>query len=243
MSFQCNYCGKFATLTSPQYSLQEHKIKMQNSEYGDLVASIRAIGCPNPECKKLHLNLELSSYKHERFMQSGPVYEGMEKVASWTLLPDSSAKPLPDYIPEEIRNSYKEACLIVENSPKASAAMSRRCLQGIVRDFWNIPSGKRGNLGAEISYIKDKIDPDTYDAIRAVREVGDIGAHMEKSVDTIVDVDPREARLLIELIETLIEEWYVARNKRTIRNLALKSLTEEKRELKKISKQQGASEG
>ncbi len=126
--------------------------------------------------------------------------------------------------------------MIANDSPKASAAMSRRCLQGIVRDFWNIPPSKRGNLGAEINYIKDKVDADTFESIKAVREVGDIGAHMEKAVDTIVDVEPSEAELLIELVETLISDWYVARHRRNERNKKLREIVSEKREAKKLSK-------
>jgi hypothetical protein len=146
-------------------------------------------------------------------------------------------KPVPDFVPEEIRKNYEEACLIQNDSPKASAAMSRRCLQGIVRDFWDIPANKRGNLGAEINYILEEIDEDTFESIKAVREVGDIGAHMEKSVDTIVDVEPEETGLLIELIETLISDWYVAKNKRANRNKALQATVAAKRAAKKLSKE------
>jgi Domain of unknown function (DUF4145) len=50
---------------------------------------------------------------------------------SWTLLPPSSAKPQPDCIPQPIRDDYYEACSIRDLSPKASATIIRRCLQGI----------------------------------------------------------------------------------------------------------------
>lgn len=93
-----------------------------------------------------------------------------------------------------------------------------------------------GNLGAEISYIRDRIDEDTFESIKAVREVGDIGAHMEKSVDTIVDVEPEEAALLIELIETLVLDWYVAKHRRANRNKQLQDTVAAKRSAKKASK-------
>lgn len=143
-------------------------------------------------------------------------------------MPRSRARPWPDDIPEEIRKSYLEACLIVSDSAKASAALARRCLQGIVRDYWKIPGDKRGNLGAELGFIQDQVDSDTWDAIQAVRSVGDIGAHMEKDVNLIIDVEPREAELLIGLIETLMEDWYVERHKRNERNAALKTVAKAK---------------
>lgn len=49
------------------------------------------------------------------------------------------------------------------------------------------------------------------EAIDAVCKVGNIGAHMEKDIDLIVDVDPNEAELLINLIETRFQYWYVNR--------------------------------
>ena len=87
-------------------------------------------------------------------------------------------------------------------------------MQGIIRDFW---VAKPGRLVDEIDQIKDKVDPLTWDAIDAVRKLGNIGAHMEKDINVIVDVDPDEAELLIGLIETLLREWYVAREERKAR--------------------------
>lgn len=54
----------------------------------------------------------------------------------WHLIPPSGAKAFPDFVPAAIRADYEEACLIVDLSPKASATLSRRALQGMIRDFW-----------------------------------------------------------------------------------------------------------
>ena len=73
----------------------------------------------------------------------------------------------------------------------------------------------------EIEVLQGKIDPTTWGAIDAVRSVGNIGAHMEKDINIIVDVDPDEAGLLIGLVETLLKEWYVAREERKVRMMAV----------------------
>lgn len=125
--------------------------------------------------------------------------------------PLSSAKQFPEYIPEAIRKDYEEACAIVTLSPKASATLSRRCLQGMIRDFWKI---KEKNLYNEISALKDKIPADLWSSIDALRQLGNIGAHMEKDTDVIVDIDPNEADSLIKLIELLMKEWYINREER-----------------------------
>ncbi|MDY3275603.1 MAG: DUF4145 domain-containing protein [Agathobacter sp.] len=125
--------------------------------------------------------------------------------------PFSSAKQFPDYIPEAIRSDYEEACAIVNLSPKASATLSRRCLQGMIHDFWDI---KLKNLNQEITALKDKIPSDLWSSIDALRQLGNIGAHMEKDTDVIVDIDPNEAESLIKLIELLMKEWYINREER-----------------------------
>jgi hypothetical protein len=144
--------------------------------------------------------------------------------------PRSFAKQFPDYIPEAIKADYEEACLIRDLSPKASATLSRRCIQGIIRDYWGV---KKGRLVDEINDIKEKVDSLTWQAIDSVRSIGNIGAHMEKDINLIVDVEPKEAQLLIGLIEVLLKDWYVARQERknrleSIINVAKVKLDEKK---------------
>lgn len=79
----------------------------------------------------------------------------------------------------------------------------------MIRDFWNI---QRENLYDEINCLKGKIPTMQWNAIDAVRSIGNIGAHMQKDINTIIDVDPNEAENLIKLIELLIEKWYVAKH-------------------------------
>jgi len=102
----------------------------------------------------------------------------------------------------------------------------------MIRDFWEV---KPGRLVQEIKNIHDRVDGDAWRAIEAVRTVGNIGAHMEADIDVIVDVDPDEAMLLIGLIETLIEDWYVTRHDRRKRFEALAALADSKQQAKKQS--------
>lgn len=135
----------------------------------------------------------------------------MVKDVDLLIRPISSAKQFPKYIPKAIRQDYEEACAIVTLSPKASATLSRRCLQGMIRDFWGV---EKKNLYEEISTLKDKIPADLWSSIDALRQLGNIGAHMEKDTNVIVDIDPDEANSLIQLIELLMKEWYINREER-----------------------------
>lgn len=72
------------------------------------------------------------------------------------------------------------------------------------------------------------VEPEHVAAIDAIRKVGNIGAHIEKDINLIVEVDPDEAQLLIGLIELLFSEWYVARQKRQDRLAAILKIADDK---------------
>ena len=232
-NWTCNYCGQHTTITNPNYGNSKFVLEPSTSEHERLALEYEATACPNEDCKKLTLTLRLQKW---RYNGAGTVRVFGTVVEEWNLLPRSRAKPLPSYIPQAIVQDYTEACLICADSPKASATLSRRCLQGIVRDFWELPQSKRGKLHIELEAIKERVDPDTWGAIDAIRSVGNIGAHMEKDIDVIVDVDAGEAELLIELIEMLIADWYVQREKRRERTQKAVELAEKKKAERKPPK-------
>jgi len=64
------------------------------------------------------------------------------------------------------------------------------------------------------------------------KNVGDIGAHMERDINLIIDVEPNESQLLIELIEQLVEDWYVNRKAKQDRLLKISELAKSKKEMK-----------
>ena len=137
----------------------------------------------------------------------------------------------PDYIPEQIRCDYYEANLILESSPKAAATLLRRCLQGMIRDFWGV---KKGKLYEEINDIQDKVTPSQWKALDGVRKIGNIGAHMEMDVNLIVDIDPDEAKKLLRLIEILLEKWYVARHEEEVLCADITGIADEKSSRRRV---------
>ena len=198
-----------------------------SKEYGYYQVELTIIVCPNPECRKQIISLAI----HEANIVTGTTGK---RLYSWQLEPESNQKPWPDYIPLQLRNDYSEACLIQTKSPKASATLSRRCIQGMIRDFWGI---QKGRLVDEVNELHTRVDSATWEAIDSVRKVGNIGAHMEKDVNLIIDVEPEEAGLLIWLIETLFKDWYVARDEKQKRMSKLKELAQSKTSLKSNSQQ------
>lgn len=206
---------------------------MNKTNLGEVGYRISALRCPNKECGQLVLQGELT-----KAMLTQGDWKSLGLIQRWNLLPESTARVLPDYVPASIVEDYKEACRVRDLSPKASATLARRALQGMIRDFWNI---SRGSLKEEIDALETIIDPGTWGSIDAVRSVGNIGAHMEKDVNIIVPIDPEETQLLIELIESLVDDWYIARHKKQERNKAMASLAAEKAAARKAPPKQSST--
>lgn len=237
MNWTCEFCQRPATLTSASFKDVTSRIDIDKELYHDgkyRAYSIHTVVCPNMACQQLSLSVDLDTWEYI----DNPIrdYWGTkDTLGSWQLLPDSSAKPQPNYIPKQIVDDYTEACRIKRLSPKASATLARRCLQGMIRDFWDIdvPSKK---LYDEITQLEDKVSASEWEAIDALRSVGNIGAHMKQDVSIIVEVEPEEAELLIEFIEGLFKDWYVARHDREVRNKRLKEMATSKGEKPRDSK-------
>ncbi len=224
-SWQCPYCNHHAIVTDSNLKENSFVFHKGNKD-GNLLFETKIVICPNEQCKEYMVKSKLRSVSrnyNERDYTLG------EYLNSWQLKPQSEAKPLPDYIPQAIKNDYQEACLIKDLSPKSSATLSRRCLQGMIRDFFKI---EKKNLFEEINAIKDKVDLSTYDAIDAIRKIGNIGAHMEKDINLIIDIEPHEASTMIELIEMLIEDWYINRYEREQRTSKIIAIRQQKDEAK-----------
>ncbi len=119
-----------------------------------------------------------------------------------------SRSPLPTEVPEEFADEYREACLVLADSPKASAALSRRCLQHLIHEKAGI---KRRDLSQEIDELMPTLPPDLSDSIDAVRNLGNFSAHPTKSKSTgeIVDVEPGEAEWTLDVLEGLFDHYFV----------------------------------
>ncbi len=227
----CPHCGHPQIVTDSNYFEKQDAIRNPPGQFGNAAFVVSSVTCQNADCGKMTLSVGL--FQRVDFNQG--YYQLGNFLNRWELIPESNAKPQPDYIPEQLVNDYVEACRVRDLSPKASATLARRCLQGMIRDFCKI---SKKTLDQEIKALRTCLDegtaprgvtPESVDGIDHVRSVGNIGAHMEADVNLIVDIEPGEAQMLIELIETLFDEWYVAQHKREQRFASVKAIAEAKR--------------
>ena len=121
-----------------------------------------------------------------------------------------SRSPLPPEIPPKFTEDYKEACLVLSDSPKASAALSRRCLQNLLREK---AKTKKENLSDQIQEVIDSKKLPSYlsEGIDAVRNIGNFAAHPIKSKSTgeIVEVEPGEAEWNLDILERLFDFYFI----------------------------------
>jgi len=235
-NWTCPHCNFRQTVTDERYDQGLTHLGLYKQTDGALTLEKTAIGCVNPDCGKTSLTVRIGTA--HRLQGGGHRIDEKRIVFDQSLIPQGTANPQPDYIPEPLREDYYEACLIRDFSPKASATLIRRCLQGMIRDFAKII---KATLAKEIQALRDALDDgsadraissESVDAIDQVRGIGNIGAHMEKDIDLIIEVDPGEAQALIELVELLFEEWYGARHRRQERLKYIASIADAKKQAK-----------
>lgn len=151
-----------------------------------------------PGCEKSIISL--SAYKNGYYS------------ANFLAFPKGIARmPLSDDVDDErVKGDYLEAALVLSDSPKASAALSRRCLQHVLREKAGV---KKGDLSNEIQQLLDgnSLPSDIAENLDAIRNIGNFAAHPMKSTNTgeILDVEPHEAEWNLEVLEQLIDYYFV----------------------------------
>lgn len=171
--------------------------------------AIERYECPNPECGKLILYLVLGSEEH---IGIGFHSQGFDNVKQSVMVhpKGSNRRPVPSEVPTMLADDYNGACLVLPDSAEASAALSRRCLQNLLREKAGV---KHTELADEIQQVIDSgtLPSHLIDVIDAVRNVGNFGAHPIKSKKTgeILPVEPQEAEWNLDVLEAFFDFYFV----------------------------------
>lgn len=179
--------------------------------------------CRCAACRKLIIRLFSASAYHPSIKSFGEV------LTSYLVRPKVAGRPpVPPEVPSKYADDYKEACLVLGDSTKASAALSRRCLQHILREEARV---KNQDLAKEIQAVLDseKLPGHIADSLDAVRNIGNFAAHPLKSQSTneIVEVEIGEAEWNLDVLESLFDFYFVGPARSAARKAALnKKLTD-----------------
>ncbi len=179
-----------------------------------------------PECDGLVVLFKKGSYKEKKLGHTSCLEDiTLEEI----IYPKSVNRKVEVEVPERYRKDFLEACAVQPISAKASAALSRRILQDILREHYKI---KHSSLATEIEdFIGLKDVPSyLYQAVDAIRNIGNFAAHPLKDTNTgeIVDVEAGEAEWLLDVLESLFDFAFIQPNRLADRknslNEKLKSL-------------------
>jgi hypothetical protein len=157
-----------------------------------------AITCP--ACDQVIIRLwRMEATSVGRF---GPV---QDFIAS----PCNSFRLLPEEVEDPYRSEFLEACAVLELSPKASAALSRRCLQMLLKG--NGYQARDSAIQIDDVIQSGSLPTHLRDAIDAIRNIGNFAAHPLKSTATgeIVDVEEGEAEWTLDVLEGLFDFFIV----------------------------------
>ena len=198
---RCNNCSIYF---HESQGAQEIILKHPKTEGMGFVISTNF--CPN--CYQLIVFMREGNTEYD---QSGlhviPIEDSLK-----ILYPVGVKHHFPEQVPTHFADDFNEAKTVLELSPKASAALSRRLLQKFLRHILGAHD-RQDNLYKEIDdFIVQKNPPEHLRrSIDAIRHVGNWAAHplKERASGIIVDVSYDEASWLLEIIEELFEVYFV----------------------------------
>lgn len=159
-----------------------------------------------PTCERVVIQV-----KCFEVVDAGNVVFPGDLVREFTAWPRTIGRSKPSStVPKDLAEDYSQAAAVLDASPKASAALSRRCLQHLLHQYFGIHDR---DLAREIQALLDSNRLPTHlaDGIDAVRVIGNFAAHPIKSTNTdaVVDVEPGEAEWLLDILEGLFDFCYV----------------------------------
>lgn len=129
-------------------------------------------------------------------------------LTSRIVFPEAYNRPIPPEVGEPYRSEFREACAVLPYSEKASAALSRRCLQMVLVDKGG---AKKKGLYDQIEETATTVPSDLAENLHAIRVIGNFAAHPTKDKNTgeVVDVEPGEAEWNLETLEQLFDFYFV----------------------------------
>lgn len=122
--------------------------------------------------------------------------------------PSAARPPVPEDAPKHVREDYEDAARVLPASEKASAGLSRRCLQSLLREA---AGTKSKDLADQIEEVLAVLPGHLQKELDAVRVIGNFAAHPAKSKGTgeIIDVEPGEAEWNLDVLDMLFDFYYV----------------------------------
>ena len=204
-----NFCSK----CDSHYFYDEKVTQQVGVDDNKRIKSVALRYSTCPGCGALH-------YKLIGFSSGGGTYFMLHESSGEGEIPVA-----PPEVPVPIARDYNEAQAVLDISPKASAALARRCLQHLLRER----GYQQHDLVKQVEAVLSEDDPtkavpDTLRvALDAVRNFGNFSAHplTDKTTLQIIDVEAGEAEWCLEILIECFECFYLRPARAAERKAAL----------------------
>ena len=144
---QCPNCSQGITSTFHETVIEARNLGKKLEQKCRLYYA----ACPECEEYMIYMKFIPASETVSRYNYSRNVIP--EEEGAVRLIPRSKThKPLSNDIPQDYKDDLEEAYATLDISPKASATLSRRCLQRLLRDRAGV---RHGDLSKEIQEVLD----------------------------------------------------------------------------------------
>ena len=125
----------------------------------------------------------------------------------------SNRGAVPNQVPTDVAADYSEASLVLSLSPKASAALSRRCLQSVLRDAGYPQKDLSKQIDAVLaeSDTRKALPSGVHIIVDTIRNFGNFSAHKitDQTSLQVIEVEPHEAEFCLDTLDALFDHYYV----------------------------------
>ena len=118
-------------------------------------------------------------------------------------LRDEEVELPPEVDDEDFRDVFKEAALTLETSPRASAMLSRYCLQKLLREKAKV---KEHNLHQEIDKAAKDLPSYLSENLYTIKEIGNCASHPD---DEIPKIEKYQAEWVLKVLRQLFDFYLV----------------------------------
>jgi len=213
----CPHCGK-------AFHDSWTQIDSQNNSLVDPPFLWRTRGTICPACKHSIFDLQKSTLiLHPPGQGGGAEWRPVENFRVYPV--DTFRKPTPKDVPPDIKEDYEEACKVLPISNKASAALSRRCLQTILQG----QGYAQRDLAVQIDALLNEQDPAKAipsalrQTVDVIRNFGNFAAHRitDQTTLQVLAVEPGEAEWCLDILDEMFDHYYVKPAEAKARKAAL----------------------
>lgn len=155
-----------------------------------------------PECREVFIYLEGGPARYPQ----NPI----QVIETHLIWPQDGHRTCPTEVPDPLRKDFLEAAAVLPKSPQASAALTRRCLQYLLREYDKTTAKDLVNQIDEV-ISSNRLPSSLAEQLDAVRNIGNFAAHPQKSTNSgeVIEVEPQEAEWNLDVLEDLFIHYFV----------------------------------